>query len=306
MKWRTKAIVQRTCSALPASESIYWLIQRTFGSLRQSPDPTKVLEACAELVGELNTRGYKVSGARVMEVGSGRRLDMPIGFYLAGAASVVTVDLHRYLRPELVMACVAAIKRDADPFRTMFLSVASPSDIDQRIEELCAARNLADLLERTNIEYLAPADAQKTGFGASSVDIQFSYTVFEHIPEDALVGVLREAKRILKPSGVALHHIDVSDHFAHDDPSISFVNFLQYSDQEWAGIAGNQFGYHNRLRGQDYIEIYREAGHNILSWNAMVDQRSLVTLQEGLALDRRFANVSPEALAVNVVRILSR
>ena len=241
-----------------------------------------------------------------MEVGSGRRLDMPIGFYLAGAASIVTVDLHRYLRPELVMACVAAIKRDPEPFRTIFLSVASQSEIDKRLERLFAARNLADLLKRTNIEYLAPADAQHTGFGAASVDIQFSYTVLEHIPVDVLVGILREAKRILKPDGVALHHIDLSDHFAHDDPSISFVNFLQYSDQEWASIADNQFGYHNRLRGQDYAEIYREAGHNVLFWNAFVDQRSLVTLQHGLALDRRFANVSPEALAVNVVRILSR
>lgn len=248
MKWQTKAILQRTCSALPASESIYWLIQRTFGSLRRPPDPTKMLEACAELVGELNTRGHRVSGARVMEVGSGRRLDMPIGFYLAGAASIVTVDLHRYLRPELVMACVAAIKRDPEPFRTIFLSVASQSEIDKRLERLFAARNLADLLKRTNIEYLAPADAQHTGFGAASVDIQFSYTVLEHIPVDVLVGILREAKRILKPDGVALHHIDLSDHFAHDDPSISFVNFLQYSDQEWASIADNQFGYHNRIR----------------------------------------------------------
>jgi hypothetical protein len=30
-----------------------------------------------------------------------------------------------------------------------------------------------------------------------------------------------------------VHNIDFTDHFSHSDPSISSVNFLQFSESQW-------------------------------------------------------------------------
>ena len=38
---------------------------------------------------------------------------------------------------------------------------------------------------------------------------------------------------MLSPQGLALYYIDLSDHFSHDDHSISAINFLQFSDEQW-------------------------------------------------------------------------
>src|SRR3954469_24924776 len=104
MNWKVKAAVQRLCAALPFyQEETYYALQRTFGNVLHKPDSLEMLRECARLMKLANDAGVKLDGARVFEVGTGRRLDMPVGFYLAGVSSTVTYDLHRYLKPNLAM-----------------------------------------------------------------------------------------------------------------------------------------------------------------------------------------------------------
>jgi len=48
----------------------------------------------------------------------------------------------------------------------------------------------------------------------------------------------------------------LSIHFQHQDNSISRINFIRFSDNEWTNIAGNQFAYCNRLRVNDYLNLF--------------------------------------------------
>ncbi len=300
-------MIQRVCGSLPfGNEAVYYALQRRFGSLKQPVPPDNMLSECARIVRRLRDAGYPMEGKRVMEVGPGRRLFMPIGYYLSGASSVVAVDLHPYLKAELVMDSIQAMRQNRVQYREYFLGLTDEAGLDQRFEALLAARDLKQLLAVTRIEYLAPGDARNTGFPAESVDIHTSYTVFEHIPRDVLVAILREASRILKPGGVAFHQIDPADHFAYEDSSISLVNFLQFSDQEWEHLAGNQFAYHNRLRADELREVYEEAGHRIIQWEPKVDPRALLALKAGQRLDPRFRGKSAEDLCTIVLQVMSR
>jgi hypothetical protein len=291
---------------MPAGNALYYMLQRQFGSLRQDPDPSRLLRECSTLVSELRNTGHEVAGARVMEVGTGRRIDIPLGFYLAGAANVVTVDLNRYLRPDLVMASVRAMRACSREILGLFDSTSPRAEVEARFERLIACQSLAEVFRATNISYRAPADAQLTEMPPDSVDIQVSYTVFEHIPRGVLVGILKEASRLLGKRGIALHHVDLSDHYAHDDPSISYINFLRFSQAEWSRLAGNRFAYHNRLRAEDYRRIYSEAGHDVLAWKEFQDQRSLDLLKNGFPLDQTYQGKDPREIATSVIRILSR
>ena len=40
-----------------------------------------------------------------------------------------------------------------------------------------------------------------------------------------------------------MHFVDLSNHFQHQDQSITRINFLKFSDLEWNRIAGNEFAY---------------------------------------------------------------
>lgn len=84
--------------------------------------------------------------------------------------------------------------------------------------------NPKKFISEANIVYLAPADAANIDLPDKSVDCHISTTVFEHIPREDIKRVLKEAKRILKKDGVAIHFIDLSEHFQYKDKSITAIN----------------------------------------------------------------------------------
>jgi SAM-dependent methyltransferase len=307
MNWLLKARLQRNFARLPfLKEDAYYLAQRTFGRRISTLDPFFMLQACAELVAYLQAAGRPVEGSRVMEVGTGRGVDMPLGFFLCGAASVVTFDLHRYLRPAIVMESVRTLCGDKDRVLKTLSPVYAHKGLQERLESICSAPNSKEVMRRANIEYRAPADAANTGLPDHSIDVQISYTVFEHIPRDVLRAILVEANRILATDGLALHHIDPSDHFSHEDRSILPINFLQFSDAEWSRIAGNQWAYHNRLRAAEFADLYEECGHQVLLWKPVVDPESRKALENGFAIHPQFQKHPVEVLSTVVLQVLSK
>jgi hypothetical protein len=170
---------------------------------------------------------------------------------------------------------------------------------------LFAASGFDDIMAKANVIYWAPSDAAATGLPAGSVDIHLSYTVFEHIPGLVLEAILREATRLLSDTGLALHHIDLSDHFAQDG-QITKINFLQYSQREWDSYANNQFAYHNRLRASQYRAIYEAAGHEVLTWKPMVDQESMTALESGFPIHSTFDGQPAAELCASGLQVISR
>lgn len=308
MHWKTKAFIQRACSALPVgAEAAYYGLQRKFGSLRQPPDPMPNIRDLADIANDLANSDFSIEGKRVMEVGTGRRLDMPMGLYLLGASSVDTYDLHPYLRDELVQQALAAVLRHSDEVVALYSPLTGKAAVEERLKKLTSVATVSEFQRTAGIRYHAPADATQTSLPEASIDLQFSYTVFEHIPKSVLVGILKEASRVLSPTGLACHHVDPSDHFAHDDETISFVNFLQYEEAEWSKYNDNQFAYHNRLRVDAYEQIYREADHDVLRWRTWKNERGLKELTEGsIPLATAYLGVAPEILGTTAVRVISR
>lgn len=306
MRWQNKALALRIVAGLPfGREPVHYLLQSLAGGLRKEPDPRTSFSEFAELMAFLGSHGYSPAGAQVLEVGTGRGLEMPMAFFLSGAASVTSFDLHRYLRPDRVAAALEAVRRHRATLREILRPIAAGVELDRRLETLCRINTLEELRDRCRIAYRAPADASATGMAPGSVDIHFSYTVFEHIPENALRSILSEASRLLSARGVALHHIDCSDHFAQRDSAISRANFLRFSDAQWEHIAGNQYAYHNRLRISDYRKIFSGSGLRIVAEHTLCDARSLREIRAGFPLDRRFRGYPAEELATDIAAFLA-
>jgi SAM-dependent methyltransferase len=285
---------------------VYYGLQRTLGSLRRPPTPLPMFQEAASLARWLCDAGLTIGAARVMEVGTGRRVDLPFGLYLAGAGPVHTFDLHRYLKPKLVEHTLAFLRANETELRSLFSPLAGERLFDERISALTTASDTEAALRAAGIRYYAPADASHTPLEAGSIDVHTSYTVFEHIPREDLRSILHEARRLLSPRGVVLHHIDLSDHFYQEDPKVSKINFLQFSDETWSRYADNQFAYHNRLRVHEFRELFEDCGYEIIRWQEYIDEKSLALLRNGFPLAARFRNLPPEVLCCDVVRVLAR
>ncbi|MDB5034793.1 MAG: methyltransferase family protein [Chlorobi bacterium] len=290
MHWKQKARIQNTISRLPSPvrDVAYYFVQRKLGGLSDT-NPTIHLEAAIEAATHIERQGRAVEGKTFLEIGSGRNLKVPVGLWLCGAGTIITVDLYRYLKVELLNETIAYIRTHGEEIVKLYGVFAERPIFRERMAMLGSApTELEPLLRFLGMEYHAPADARALKMPDASIDYQVSYTVFEHIPTDILAAILREMNRVLRPDGLLVDLVDFSDHYSHSDESISRINFLQFSDSEWARYGGNRYMYHNRMRVDDCVALFERAGMKVLEVAANIDQRSLDELRGGFQLNEKF------------------
>jgi hypothetical protein len=309
MNWKLKAAIQNAISILPssASYSTYYWVQRHFGGLR-SIDPVSKLTAGIETCKRIKELGADPSERVFFEVGTGRVPLVPMAYWLMGAKKTITIDLNPYLKSELIHESLRYILSNHEEVRKLFGSLMN----EDRLEELLhygkkATFSTRSFLYLCGIDYVAPGDAGNTMLSPHSIDFHTSYTVFEHIPLETLKKIIEEGNRIINDNGLFIHRIDYSDHFSHSDKNISPINFLQFSNDEWEKYAGNRYMYMNRLRHDDYLSLFESAGHNILSADQDVNQRSLELLRSGnIRLNERFKAKSESILSIAGAWIVSQ
>ncbi|MEY9362209.1 methyltransferase domain-containing protein [Bradyrhizobium yuanmingense] len=276
MRWQTKARAFSVLSNIPWGEDLHYALQRYV--TRRLPRPERQVRSIYTLAQRLlgvHDR-YSIRPLRdstFYEFGAGRDLIIPLAFSAHGARRFITVDIERLAKLELIRANAAVISR---------LSGTDHPDLN----------SVEDLERYWHIDYRAPADARTTGLPAGSIDCAVSVETLEHIPKSDIAAILKELRRIMRPDGLILMQIDYGDHFKGFDPSISSFNFLTYSDEDWAPFQ-SRFQYVNRLRHSEYLQLFREAGFELLS--DQPDRRP----PEQQILERlapRFRNFSPEDL----------
>jgi hypothetical protein len=301
MRWKVKAAIQNTIALLPGSVSYaaYYRMQRLCGGLRRA-DPVERLAAGIQMWRRIVHRGIDPVDRVFFEVGTGTTPDVPLAFWLMGARRTITVDVNPYLKGELVREGLEYIDANQRDVAGLFDGLLQSTRMDALLRFHRTGRfSLPRFLDLCSIDYIEPGDAARTGLPPRSIDFHTSYTVFEHIPREILAGILEEGNRIIRADGLFVHMIDYSDHFSHSDTTISAINFLQYSDAEWARYAGNRYMYMNRLRHDDVLGLFQAAGHRILETTPAVDARSRELLDAGrLRVNARFDTKSPEILSI--------
>lgn len=306
MNWQRKAQIQNLIAALPLSDQIYYAVQRGFGTLRAGgANSLEYFDAARRTAEWIRATGRDVEGMSFLEVGTGRNVNLPTALWLCGAARVTTVDLNSYLSSAVVFEANEYARQHKAEVLHAFGAEAGRPEFQARLAQLLDFKgNLDGLLSMMNVEYLPRADASQLPHDSESFDAHVSFAVFEHIPADVLARILAEARRILKPDGLLVHMIDPSDHFSHDDDSVTAINFLQFGDAEWARWAGNKFMYHNRLRAFEYLELFERAGVRVLEQQQTLDEASLRSLKNGFPLHPQFKHIAAEQLAVRSLNVL--
>ena len=304
MKWTTKAKVMQFCSVLPMSGIIYKELQKKFGRLTSTPSSR--LHTAAEMVKRIHDNDKNVEDKSFLEVGTGHLPIVPIGLFLCGASKVITVDLNRRLDLTLFQGSLQWIASNQRRLRELYSPlVRNATSLQERLELISKLSTTPkQFLEEANIHYLAPGDASSIDLPTKSIDYHISNTVMEHIPSAEIKKIFIEGRRLLKEDGLFIHFIDLSDHFCHQDEEISPIHFLQYSDDEWLRIAGNQFAYCNRLRASDFIELFSDLGLSLLGCESTIDAESMLKLENGFEVAPIFSGYTNEDLSKTAIQVV--
>jgi SAM-dependent methyltransferase len=300
MRWLAKAAVQKGMGALPQGERLNYVFQRRIlhslpagdGALRQ-----KFSRAVQHLGAfEQHGPGVSASAATFYEFGAGWDLAIPLAYGLLGVGKQVLVDIRPSARVELVndsLASFARLGRELEDIAGRELR--SPGEPISSLEEL---------EDRFGIRYLAPCDARGTGLPAESIDFVSSTDTCEHIPGNELAEIFRECHRLLRPGGAFSCRIDLQDHYAYFDRSLSKYNFLRYSDRAWS-LVNSPLHHQNRLRSPEYLQLVREASFELVVEQPSGPSEAGLKELESLPLAPRFRRFPPEELGVTVLSFVA-
>jgi SAM-dependent methyltransferase len=296
MNWKLKAHTLAVLSRLPAGRAIYHSLQARLGN---QLDADESISRALEVVELIREAGSDTLRGIYVEIGTGWRPFLPFILYLIGADRVITFDVNPWLNKTYVRETYRSLG-DRLPLIADRLGLNVP-DLQARYQAaISKSKDVSGLLQAFHVEYRCPADARWTELDDESVDFLCSSNVLEHIPPAILRDIHLEALRILRPGGLAVHRFDPGDHASHVDPSVTAVNFLQYSERQWRWYGGAGLAYHNRLRCVQHENLFEEAGFAILSKQVRINSRSLKAIQKGeIAVHPDFAKFRPEELAAD-------
>jgi len=108
----------------------------------------------------------------------------------------------------------------------------------------------------------------------------------------------------LRPGGIGMHCANCGDHYAYFDKSITQLNYLKYSHDEWR-FWDNDLLYQNRLRPRDFVRLAEEAGLKTLVVHSKPDPHLLSCLPE-IKLASEFLAYPMEELCAVSVGLVSR
>jgi hypothetical protein len=260
-KWKQKAIVQKIISYLPLSHKINYVFQKyvTKGVTLSDEYFYDRLGHAKEHLISYRKYSDKTIPNSCLELGTGWYPIVPIGFFLSGVDKIYSVDISFLTSKNRLKTTLQKFVKCSDSgLLSNYINIV-PDRLEtiRRLLYACDEISFNGLLQNLNMTYLIE-DARKLSLPDNSIDLVNSNNTFEHIPPDILIPILEEFKRVVKKEGgVMSHFIDMSDHFAHLDKSISIFNFLQFSDKQWKWI-DNSIQSQNRMRIYDYKKIYSD------------------------------------------------
>jgi SAM-dependent methyltransferase len=306
MHWRIKGLLQKILGVLPGGETLHYRMQRRFGGMRNPRREIVLkLDDWEGMVKQLRDVGLDIPGARLMEIGSGWYPTLPLACLLVGAARVHTVDLNRLLKPDLMRLCIDILGEQLP--RLASICRVELAEVEARYARLRAAAAHSDdpaTISDGVIEYRAPADAADSGLPDGSIDAIFSNSVLEHVPPAAIEHIHRASLRLLRPGGWIFHSVNCGDHYAYADPKVHQLNYLRFTDRQWA-FWNNRFLYQNRLRAHQFVDAARAAGFEVVHDTSHARPQRLAQLK-AMTVAPEFARFTPEQSCITTVDFIGR
>lgn len=216
-----------------------------------------------------------------LELGPGDSLFSALMARALGAEKILLVDADDF-------CC-----RDMDLYRVMYEFL-----LEHGYNLKVDLSNFETFMHSCGVSYLTSGLSSLKEIPDKSIDFIFSNAVLEHIRKSEFLPTLKELHRILKPTGICSHVIDLRDHLGGG------LNHLRFSDLIWESDLFVKSGFYtNRVRLSEMLNLFKAAGFktkiiNKTNWTKLPIERN--------KLYKKFQRMSDQNLNVATFKVLLR
>ena len=251
MNFKIKCLVQSVFSSVPFGHKLNYLFQKHVTKsfpLKNNKFLFKVNNGHKHFINFKEFNSLKKPSMRYYEFGAGWDFLVPLMMSNFGF-KVFLIDLRRLTSLDLVKKSIK-----------QFIHLKDKIPFDFKISD---SRLITfEDIENENIFYSAPSDARKTNYPSNHFSFSSSTAVFEHLPEEDILSILKETYRVLESGGILSMIIDYQDHWSYFDSNLSVYSFLEYDDEDWKKY-NPSLHFQNRLRHSDYMNIIKKTDFKI-------------------------------------------
>ena len=226
--WKLKLVVQKCISFLPYSNHINLFFQKHITKGVELTDDhyrLKLRHAIDHMVNFEKNGSSDKSTSTVLEIGTGWYPIVPLLAFLCGYNKIISFDINAWLKKPSILTAVNKILANLDGLSSISDQLYSERiAILQQISAAGESMSLEKILQTIRLEPRVE-DFTQSDLAEGSIDYICSNNTYEHIYRDVLEKILQKFKLILNPTGTMSHFIDMSDHFAHFDTSITAVSY---------------------------------------------------------------------------------
>jgi glycosyltransferase involved in cell wall biosynthesis len=198
---------------------------------------------------EINEDNW-MKGKRILEIGPGSHLGVPISFLAQGAEQVVAIDKYGEVkfRKKESQVYDQLLSQMSDESRERVFLLLKDLTLD-KIKDFDKLRPL-NYLPDTSIDSAELTQRLPVGH----FDLIVSFNTLEHIKD--LNIAFRNMKILLKQGGIAIHRVDAGSHYAVFRHTKNLLSQFLYSDRIWKMMFSQRSAPTRRIL-TDYIEIAR-------------------------------------------------
>lgn len=241
---------------LSVSSSFYRLLGNTVGArgrvkvgLRQQYlDRAKKVFAIS--------KRYKIEdGQRLLELGTGWVHWESLIFRLFNDVEIVLLDVWDNRQ----LAALKQYCRQLDAVIDVHIDMNHAQSVRAHglLDQILTVNSFDEMYRLLNWKYVIEPSGKLQNLPADHFDLAYSVNVAEHIHSHLVPGYVKDMYRILKPGGLSIHTIDLTDHLTTQyAPDMSVKNYLRYSDRVWKMFFENGPQYFNRLQRSQWLAYF--------------------------------------------------
>src|SRR5579883_1468745 len=161
------------------------------------------------------------------------------------------------------------------------MTAAEHERVHDLLWRILNADSFDEVYEMLGFHYVINPGGTLKHFQDESFTLIYSSNVLEHIDRRILPDFIHDYRRVLQPGGHSIDLIDLSDHLYWYDEHVSIKNYLRYSDKVWRRYFENEVQYINRVQRPEWLELYRNAGLDLVEEEAITAEIGSMDIDEG-------------------------